>query len=91
MPLDEVQRVSTHHCCYFSSSVVIDASKHERWQEEKQGAGTCVNEVLQEDKNKDHSSELVMLYKTGITCDLNQQQWNVEHRMFSVPGSFGQC
>ncbi len=40
---------STHHCCYFRSSVVVDADQHERWQEEEEGAGNGVHQVLQED------------------------------------------
>ncbi len=41
--------LTTHHCCYFSSSVVVDASQHKRRQEEEEGAGSSVDQVLQED------------------------------------------
>lgn len=41
--------LTTHHCCYFSSTVVVDAGQHERRQEEEEGAGSSVNQILQED------------------------------------------
>lgn len=40
---------TTHHGCYFSSSVVVDAGQHQRRQEEEEGAGSRVNQVLQEE------------------------------------------
>lgn len=41
--------MTTHHCRNFSSSVVVDAGQHERRQQEEEGAGSGVNQVLQED------------------------------------------
>lgn len=49
MSWQERMVLTTHHCCYFSSSVVVDAGQHQRRQEEEEGAGSSVDQVLQED------------------------------------------
>lgn len=48
--------LQTHHCCYFSFSVGLDAGQHERRQEEEQGAGSSVNQVLQANNNTQHNN-----------------------------------
>lgn len=44
--------LSTHHCSYLRSSVVVDAGQHERRQEEEEGAGGRVDQVLQGDTDR---------------------------------------
>lgn len=39
----------TYHCCYFSSSVMVDAGQNKGREEEEKGAGSSVNQVLHED------------------------------------------
>ncbi|TNN80491.1 hypothetical protein EYF80_009230 [Liparis tanakae] len=52
--------LSTHHCRYLRSSVVVDAGQHERRQEEEEGAGGRVDQVLQGDTDR---SKFVVLQK----------------------------